>query len=165
MESSYVMVPVPEHLVLKTMEFILGEQGESADEADVVAPSGDDGEAGATVAPDFDHDHVARESGAKYADMPPELVERAYLDSKADGSHRELFDFLAQHPDERLKYGDVADSLGWSKHGLPGVLGTYMRRAERRYGQLRPFHIYKDTTGTWWIWMDSQQAKIIRQLG
>jgi hypothetical protein len=167
MQSDLWMVPVPGNLVVKVMEFVVREQGgEPVVPARGEAPPSDetDPEEDTAISPDMYHDHVARESWAEWADMPPADVARAYLDSKPGGSHRELLEFLAEHPDERMEYKEVANSLGWSRQALNGTLGTYGRRANSRYNERRPWHIYKDPSGTWWMWMDSEQADIIRDL-
>jgi hypothetical protein len=167
MGEKFVMVPVPEDRVLEIMALLAGQEPDSHN-ARAPTGLGDGNSEGAAMRDEpgdgFEHDHVLRESYAKWADMTLPLVERAYLDSPEGGAHRELFDFLADHPDERLRYREAADALGWNPHQFATRIGSYMRRAKGRYDELRPFHIYKDPRGTWWIWMDAARADAIRRL-
>jgi hypothetical protein len=177
-DRNYVNVPVPEHLVGDVMRFIV--DNTPAFNASGAPVGGSEAETrGADSSPDdvgnspltddepkrAPHDHAARESWAAWAQMPDELVELAYTESAVDGAHRELFEFLADHPDERMTYEDICGELGWGRRKLPAILGTYGRRSASRYdGGYRPFHIYQDQRGTWWMWMDAHRADIIRRL-
>ena len=158
MSEEFVMVPVPKGRVLEIMTLLVDQASESTNARAATRIGNDNSEAAAIRdEPEGDglaHDHVLGESYSEWAEMPLSLVERAYLDSPERGPHRELFDFLADHPDERLTYREAADAIGWNPHQFATRIGSYMRRAKSRYDELRPFHIYKDPSRTWWIWMD-----------
>ncbi len=72
------------------------------------------------------------------------LVERMYSDS--EDAHRRLLEYLAEHPGEWLDSQSVADGLGlqFGRKSLAGSLGAFGRRADHRYGGLKPFESHWD---------------------
>ena len=73
---------------------------------------------------------------------------------ESEGAHQRLLEFLADHPGEWLGSQAIADGLGL-KHGrksLAGSLGAFGRRADHRYGGLKPFESHWDG--------ESYQAKL-----
>jgi hypothetical protein len=73
----------------------------------------------------------------------------------------ELLGDLAARPGERRRYGDVEDSLSWSRGRLASVFGGYAVFANGRVGGKRPFRIGKSEGGEYWIWMDAERAAAV----
>ena len=113
--EEFVSVPVPSRLVTKVYELIAKlETGESEPDA-------------------------RAEQARTGASLSQPLVERMYGES--EDAHRRLLVYLADRPDQWLDSQSVADGLGL-KHGrksLTGSLGAFGRRADHRYGGLKPF--------------------------
>ena len=119
--TEFVSVPVPVQHVTAVYELIarLDAAGQPSPEG---APS-NDGTSAALTQP---------------------LVERMYRDS--EGAHRRLLEYLAEHPGEWLDSQSVADGLGlqFGRKSLAGSLGAFGRRADHRYGGLKPFESHWD---------------------
>ena len=96
----------------------------------------------------------------KSAEMPANEVAEAYREGS--GLFRVLLEELARHPAERRTYANVEAALGWERRRLAAVLGGYGNRASRYNGR-RPYRIFEESDGTWWIWMDHSRAQIIRE--
>lgn len=114
--------------------------------------------------PDFDPAALEGPTGehaASRADMPPNEIAEVFTGGSA--LFQALLIELAEYPDERRTYSNVEAALGWSRGRLASVLGGYGNRAGRYDGR-RPFRLFKEPDGTWWIWVDSGQAGIIRNL-
>lgn len=67
------------------------------------------------------------------------LVERMYLDSHE--GHKLLMQYLAAHPDEWVYTSEIAVALSHEKgsRGVAGMLGAFGKRANHRYGGLKPW--------------------------
>jgi hypothetical protein len=123
--NEFISVPVPIQHVTKVYELI--------------ARLAKGGEAGPELPP---------EGGAKDGVLTQPLVERMYRES--EGAHQRLLEFLADHPGEWLSSQAFADGLGL-EHGrksLAGSLGAFGRRADHRYGGLKPFESRWDGEGS-----------------
>jgi len=93
--------------------------------------------------PDRTEVSVSPEKG-KAPTLSEGLVSRMYGESEP--AHRRFLEYLAEHPDQWLDSQSVADGLGL-EHGrksLAGSLGAFGRRAEHRYGGLKPFESHWD---------------------
>jgi hypothetical protein len=99
------------------------------------------------------------ETSPEFAEMPANEVAEAY----GEGSElfRALLEELARHPGERRTYANVEAALGWERRRLAAVLGGYGNLASRYNGR-RPYRIFQESDGTWWIWMDHSRAQVIR---
>ncbi len=114
--AEFVSVPVPAQYVTAVYELIA--RLDAGARPDPVPQPEDRGRSGALTQP---------------------LVERIYRES--EDAHRRLLEYLAERPGEWLDSQTVADGLGL-KHGrksLAGSLGALGRRADHRYGGLKPF--------------------------
>jgi hypothetical protein len=67
------------------------------------------------------------------------LIERMYAESHAP--HRRLLDYLADHPDEWVYTSGLAEALDVENgaRGVAGMLGAFGKRANHRYGGLKPW--------------------------
>lgn len=119
--TEFVSVPVPVQHVTAVYELIarLDATGQPSSEA---APS----------------------NGSASAALTQPLVERMYRDS--EDAHKRLLEYLAERPDEWLDSQSVADGLGlqFGRKSLAGSLGAFGRRADHRYGGLKPFESHWD---------------------
>lgn len=113
MSKEFINVPVPAEHVTKVFELVASLEAESR--------------------PD------SGSSGANTDSLTEALVTRMYRES--EGAHRRLLEFLASHPDEWLDSQAIADGLGlqFGRKSLAGSLGAFGRRADHRYGGLKPF--------------------------
>jgi hypothetical protein len=75
---------------------------------------------------------------------------------------RDLLINLSENADQRRKYSEICDSLGWPAARLPSVFSAYSRR--HGADSKRPFHINLDQEGSWTMWMDSRVAGIVSLL-
>lgn len=82
---------------------------------------------------------VSPDDGRRDGALTQALVGRMYRES--EDAHKRLLRFLAGHPDEWLDSQAVADGLGlaYGRRSLAGSLGAFGRRADHRYGGLKPF--------------------------
>jgi alkylated DNA nucleotide flippase Atl1 len=108
------------------------------------------------VAPDAEYN-------ASNAMDDPQEVQRAF--ESGGGLLQSLLRELANTPDERRSYAEVCEALHWERRRLPGVLGGTAGKLNQLFSGRRPWHIHLDTTGTWFIWVDSAQADVIRDIG
>ena len=119
-DCEFLYVPVPKALVPAVYAWI-GEQGS------LQPPSPDQ-----RATPRDAESTTGREPSA-------ELIRRMYDESEP--AHRELMQFLAEHPNEWLYSRELADGLRL-EHGtksLAGMLGAFGRRASHRYGGQKPW--------------------------
>lgn len=67
------------------------------------------------------------------------LIERMYAESHT--AHRRLLDYLADHPGEWLYTSELAEALDVANgaRGVAGMLGAFGKRANHRYGRLKPW--------------------------
>lgn len=66
------------------------------------------------------------------------LAVRAYAES--EGNAKPLLEYLAEHPDRLVSYTEASEALGFpSKQSMPGLLGSFGKRANHRYGGIWPF--------------------------
>ncbi|MCK9249467.1 MAG: DUF4268 domain-containing protein [Solirubrobacteraceae bacterium] len=72
-----------------------------------------------------------------------------------------LLDDLAERPGGRRRFADVEAALGWPRRRLAAVLGGYQSRFGKPHDGRRPWRIHLDGDGTWWIWMDADQAAAV----
>ncbi len=86
----------------------------------------------------------APSGGGVSAALTQPLVKRMYRDS--EDAHRRLLEYLAARPDEWLDSQSLADGLGlpFGRKSLAGSLGAFGRRADHRYGGLKPFESHWD---------------------
>ena len=114
--EEFIDVPVPRHLVTKVYEFIVRAQSDVPAEPE-----------------------EASRKAVPPASLTQVLVERMYRESW--DPHKRLMDHLADHAGEWLGTREIAEALGLV-HGarsLAGSLGAFGRRAEHRYGGLKPW--------------------------
>ena len=95
------------------------------------------------------------------AEMSAEEITEIF--SGATSYIRELLTGLSAHPNERLTYAQVGESLGWPNNRLPAVFSAYVQRF-RQFDGRRPFRINLDGDGTWWMWLDDEAAAVIAEL-
>ncbi len=92
----------------------------------------------------------------------PSLVRTAYNDST--GRAKDLLQFLAENPGKPIAYNDVADALDLeSAKALPGMLGSFSRRAQDRYGGFRPFESVR-IGNRWYLQMPVEVARVVIKL-
>lgn len=73
----------------------------------------------------------------------------------------QLMEELAEHPEERQRYGDIERTLGWPAGRLKSVFGGYASKIGVKYDQRRPWHLHLDNNGIWWMWMDEAAAQAV----
>lgn len=89
-------------------------------------------------------------------------VERAYTES--DGRAKPLLEFLADNPGRDIPYTEVSKALGFATNrSLPGLLGSFGRRAKHRYEGIKPFEAFR-IEGWWHVRMPPENAEIINAL-
>jgi hypothetical protein len=116
--DEFISVPVPRRYVTKVYELIVGLDSDEPGAKPGESPS---------------------RNGGPSAALTETLVKRMYGDSW--DPHQQLMKHLADHAGEWLSTREVAESLGLP-HGaksLAGSLGAFGRRAEHRYGGLKPW--------------------------
>jgi hypothetical protein len=90
------------------------------------------------------------------------LVRAAYNEST--GRARDLLTYLAENPGERIPYSDVSEALDLdSPRSLPGLLGSFTRRAQDQYGGFKPFESVK-VGNQWYLKMPVEVAKVVIKL-
>lgn len=91
-----------------------------------------------------------------------QFVERAYLES--DGGAKPLLEFLADNPDRKISFPEISESLGYdSTRSLPGLLGSFGRRAKHRYNGVKPFSSDWEID-QWFLTMSKEDAESINAL-
>lgn len=94
-------------------------------------------------------------------DRHAEYVRRAYTESEWNA--KPLLEFLANNPDRLIPYTEVTEALGFpSSRSLPGLLGSFTRRADHRYEGIQPFD-RRDTLDGWCLYMSKENAAIINE--
>jgi hypothetical protein len=96
------------------------------------------------------------------ADRTAEYIKRAYTES--EGKAKPLLEFLADNPERPIPYPEVSKHLGFpTARSLPGLLGSFSRRADHRYEGLQPFEKRWLHDG-WHLLMSSENAAIVNEL-
>ncbi len=90
------------------------------------------------------------------------LVRTAY--SESSGRARAMLEYLAENPGKPIAYGEVADALDLdSARALPGMLGSFTRRAQDQYGGFKPFESVR-IGNQWYLKMPVEVAKVVIKL-
>ena len=90
------------------------------------------------------------------------LIRMAYDEST--GRAKSLLEFLAENPGQRIPYSDVSEALDLdSPRSLPGLLGSFSRRAQDQYGGFKPFESVK-VGNQWYLKMPVEVAKVVIKL-
>ncbi len=90
------------------------------------------------------------------------LVRTAYNEST--GRARAMLEYLAENPGQPIPYGEVADALDLdSARALPGMLGSFTRRAHEQYGGFKPFESVR-IGNQWYLKMPVEVAKVVIKL-
>ena len=82
---------------------------------------------------------VGAPSDSEVVQLDDALIERMYGESYA--AHRQLLDYLADHSGEWLYTSGLAEALDieHGARGVAGMLGAFGKRANHRYGGLKPW--------------------------
>lgn len=120
-KQEFVSVPVPVEHVTKVYELIARLDGGGGPNAPSDEPSGN--------------------GGGSRGPLTRALVERMFRESESGGTQRGLMEYLADRPGEWVGTLEVAEALGLAngRHSLAGSLGAFGRRADHRYGGLKPW--------------------------
>ena len=90
------------------------------------------------------------------------VIRLAYDEST--GRARSLLKYLAENPGERIPYSDVSEALDLdSPRSLPGLLGSFTRRAQDQYGGFKPFESVK-IGNQWYLKMPVEVARVVIKL-
>jgi hypothetical protein len=90
------------------------------------------------------------------------VIRAAYDEST--GRARALLEFLAENPGQPILYNEVAEALDLeSAKALPGMLGSFSRRAQDRYGGFRPFESVR-IGNRWYLKMPVEVARVVIKL-
>jgi hypothetical protein len=79
---------------------------------------------------------------------------------------RELLDALSVRPDRPRPFPEVEDAMGWPHGRIASMLGGVAHLRNTEFGGRRPYHLLDDrrsASGRWEIWMDSGQARAVRE--
>ena len=79
---------------------------------------------------------------------------------------RELLDELARTPDRPRTFPEVEDALGWPRRRLASVLGGVSHLRHTEFEGRRPYRFLSDRVSPskrWEMWMDSEQARAVRE--
>lgn len=91
-----------------------------------------------------------------------EYVRRAYEESS--GMAKPLLEFLADNPERLIPFPEVSQHLGYeTARSLPGLLGSFGRRAKHRYEGRWPFAA-REIGDQWHLMMSSENAEIVNSL-
>src|SRR3954471_10874575 len=96
-------------------------------------------------------------------DDPGEIIR--FYDRGSD-LMRELLDHLAQDPHKPRPFPVIEDAMGWPRRRISSVLGGIGRVRKLEFGGRRPYHFQDErqsASGRWEIWMDADQARIVRE--
>jgi hypothetical protein len=97
------------------------------------------------------------------ADKKREYIERAYKES--DPPMRKILDYLADHPDQAISYPEINKHMAYpTRRSLPGAMGAFGLRVNRRYEGFKPYSASKVAGDEWALTMDADTAEIIKQL-
>jgi hypothetical protein len=90
------------------------------------------------------------------------LVRTAYNEST--GRAKAMLEYLAENPGQPVPYGEVAAALDLeSARALPGMLGSFTRRAQNQYGGFKPFESVR-IGNQWYLKMPVEVAKVVIKL-
>jgi len=97
-------------------------------------------------------------------DQFEEYIRRSYTESW--GKAVPLLEFLADNPGRPIPYTEVSEALGFpTNRSLPGLLGSFGKRANHRYHGFWPFEVVKvDGSDGWHMVMSQEAADIINDL-
>jgi len=79
---------------------------------------------------------------------------------------RELLTALAAVPDTPRTFPEIEDALGWQRRRIASVLGGVSHLRNTEFGGRRPYRFHDErqaASGRWEMWMDSTQARVVRQ--
>src|SRR3954471_10788691 len=94
----------------------------------------------------------------------PEDVGRFY--DECSDLMRELLDALAEAPGRPRPFPQIEDSMGWPRRRISSVLGGVARMRHTRFAGRRPYRFQSErqsASGRWEMWMDSGQARAVRE--
>jgi hypothetical protein len=97
-------------------------------------------------------------------DDPGEIA-RFY--DRASDLMRALLDQLAKDPDRPRPFPEIEDAMGGPRRRFSSVLGGIGRVRKLEFGGRRPYHFQDErqsASGRWEIWMDADQAAVVRAL-
>jgi hypothetical protein len=80
---------------------------------------------------------------------------------------RELLGALAAAPDQPRPFPQIEDAMGWPRRRIASVLGGVSRLRHTEFGGRRPYRFLDDKVSRsrrWEMWMDAEQAAVIRGL-
>ena len=90
------------------------------------------------------------------------VIRMAYDEST--GRAKDLLRFLAENPGERIPHRYVSEALDLdSPRSLPGLLGSFSRRAQDQYGGFKPFASVK-VGNQWYLKMPVEVARVVIKL-
>jgi hypothetical protein len=78
---------------------------------------------------------------------------------------RELLDHLASDPGTPRAFPVIEDAMGWPRRRISSVLGGVGRVRKLEFAGRRPYHFQDErqsASGRWEIWMDADQAAVVR---
>jgi hypothetical protein len=80
---------------------------------------------------------------------------------------RELLAALAAAPGEPRPFPAIEDSLGWPRRRIASVLGGVWHLRTMEFAGRRPYRFHDEreaASGRWEMWMDEQQAQVVRRI-
>jgi len=93
----------------------------------------------------------------------PDEIGRFY--DRCSDLMRQLLDALASVPDQPRPFPAIEDSLAWPRRRIASVLGGVWHLRTVEFGSRRPYRFldeHQSTSGRWELWMDSVQARAVR---
>jgi hypothetical protein len=78
---------------------------------------------------------------------------------------RALLEALAATPDRARTFPEIEDALGWPRRRIASVLGGVSHLRQTEFGGRRPYRFNdsrRSASGRWELWMDSAQARAVR---
>ena len=93
----------------------------------------------------------------------PDEIARFY--DRCSDLMRELLDGLAAAPGQPRPFPEIEDGIGWPKRRIASVLGGVCHLRRMEFDGRRPYHFHEPKTAAsrrWEIWMDVDQARVVR---
>jgi hypothetical protein len=93
--------------------------------------------------------------------------EIAHFHDRCSDLMRELLAALAEAPGRPRPFPEIEDAMGWPRRRISSVLGGIGRVRKLEFGGRRPYHFQDErqsASGRWEIWMDADQAAVVRAL-
>jgi hypothetical protein len=96
----------------------------------------------------------------------PGEIERFY--DRCSDLMRELLDGLSLTPEQPRPFPEIEDTIGWPRRRIASVLGGVSHLRHTEFGGRRPYRFHDPrnaASGRWEMWMDSVQARAVRESG